>query len=86
MTASKGFHILHNRREGRRWDDVSVVSKSSCTLNKTSSIRTFEVLDVNLLLLPDVQLFVAIYRPPYNPPSLKWTISEIFGGIYVLFG
>ena len=74
-TACKGFHILHDPHEGQKGVGIAVVSRSCCTLNKTSSLRTFVVLDVGILLLPDVLRLDAIYRPPYNPPSCKWTIS-----------
>ena len=49
----------------------------SCTLNKTSSVWTFEVLDVYVLLLPDVLRLVSIYRQPYDPPSCRLTISNL---------
>ena len=53
-TACGGFHTCHIPREGRK-GAVCFVSKSCCTLNKTCSFRTFEVLGANVSLLPDIQ-------------------------------
>ena len=75
-TACKGFHILHNPQEGRRGGGIAAVSRSCCTLNKTSSLRTFKMLDVGVLLLLDVLRLVAIHRSPYNLPSCRWTVSD----------
>ena len=60
-------------------------SKSCCTPNKTSSFKTFKVLDVNVLLLPDVLRLVTIFRPPYDPPSWKWTISDFISELSLYF-
>ena len=59
-TACNGLYNHHIPFDGRRWGGIAVVSKSCCALNKTSSFRTFQVLDVNVFVLPDIVRLVTI--------------------------